>query len=345
MTYFPKEAGTNLLHNGAMQVAQRGLSTAGIITPGYHTADRWKSQVGFATWTNTVEADGPAGSGLTQSYKILCTANAAPTAAQYGIIVQHIEGQNLQHLMKGTSSAQSLTASFWVKSNKTGTWLVELFDNGNGRYVSASYTVVSSGVWEYKTVVFPPDTTGTIANTTSAGMQFSFWLAAGTNFSGGAGLGTTWAAADNKRAYGTQNLGDTIGNYLQVTGVQLEVGSTASPFQFKPYDQELQECQRYFQKLTEPPLQGMVVGATTVDRLSCVLPTRMRDNPVATITGTLSVWDSLSVGTFTSLTSYSSTLNSVEVTATLATGSLGTYRAVMVYIGGGGGSILLSADL
>lgn len=238
----------NLLYNGAMQVAQRGTSTASITTSGYYTADRWKTALAdLGTWTQSVEADGPTGSGLTKSMKILCTAaDTSPTAGDVLIVQQILEGQDLQRIAKGTASAQQLTLSFWVKSNKTGTYIAELEDSDNTRQVSASYTVSASATWERKTITFPADATGAFANDNGASVAVNFWLSSGSTYTSGT-LNTSWASTTSaNRAPGQTNLAAATNNYWQVTGVQLEVGPTATGFEFKSYGQELRECQRYY---------------------------------------------------------------------------------------------------
>ena len=238
----------NLLYNGAMQVAQRGTSTASITGGGYRTADRWFFNiVSLGTWTQSIEEDGPTGSGLTKSLKLLCTtADAAPAAGDLCFLQQRLEGQDVQRIAKGTASAQQLTLSFWVKSNVTGTYILELNDIDNTRAVSASYTAAASGVWEYKTIVFPADTTGTFDNNNLGSLYLTMWLAAGSNFNSGT-LSTTWQSTlSANRAVGQTNLAAATSNYWQITGVQLEVGPTATGFEFKSYGQELAECQRYY---------------------------------------------------------------------------------------------------
>ena len=244
----------NLLYNGAMQVAQRGTSTASITGGGYRTADRWFFNiVSLGTWTQSIEEDGPTGSGLTKSLKLLCTtADAAPAAGDLCFLQQRLEGQDVQRIAKGTASAQQLTLSFWVKSNVTGTYILELNDIDNTRAVSASYTAAASGVWEYKTIVFPADTTGTFDNNNLGSLYLTMWLAAGSNFNSGT-LSTTWQSTlSANRAVGQTNLAAATSNYWQITGVQLEVGPTATGFEFKSYGQELAECQRYFEKSYAP---------------------------------------------------------------------------------------------
>jgi len=239
----------NLLYNGAMQVHQRGVSSTGITTGGYYTADRWNHAITtMGTWTDTIENDAPTGSGFRNSWKTLCTtADAAPAAGDFMLFRQLLEGQDVQRIRKGTSSAQQLTVSFWVKSNTTGTYIVELFDLDNTRQVSAAYTISASGTWEKKTITFPADTTGAFDNDNAGSLQATWFLGAGTDRTSGT-LNTTWASTTNaNRAVGQTNLAAATNNYWQITGVQLEAGPVATPFEFKPFGQELLECQRYYQ--------------------------------------------------------------------------------------------------
>lgn len=238
----------NVVINGAMQVAQRGTSTASITTTGYYTADRFVIALSsLGTWTQSVENDAPTGSGFRKSLKLLCTtADASPSASDEFYLAQIIEGQNLQQFAKGTASAKQFSLSFWAKSNVTGTYIVELYDADNTRQVSASYTISASATWEKKTVTFPADTTGVFDNDNAASLYVIFWQGAGSNLTGGT-LNTSWASVTtNKRAVGQTNLASATNNYWQVTGVQLEVGAVATPFEFEDYGTTLAKCQRYF---------------------------------------------------------------------------------------------------
>jgi len=195
----------NLVINGAMQIAQRGTSVASITTSGYNTADRYRVAIATqGTWTQSVENDAPTGSGFRKSLKMLCTtADASPAAGDEISIQQNIEGQNIQHIKKGTAAAEQLTISFWVKANVTGTNALSL--------------------------------------------SLSFGLGAGSNYTSGT-LQQTWAAnTAANRFVGQVNLASATNNYWQITGVQLEVGDTATPFEFKPFAQDLRQCQRYFE--------------------------------------------------------------------------------------------------
>ncbi len=252
----------NILYNGAMQVAQRGTSTASITASGYYTADRWRIAVGtLGTWTQTVENDAPTGSGFRKSLKMLCTtADASPAAGDVLALQQTLEGQDLQAFRKGTSSAQQFTFSFWVKANAIGTYIAELYDADNNRSVSKSYTVSASGTWEFKTLTFPADTTGAFDNDNAGSLEIYWWLAAGSNFTSGT-LATSWGSLTSaNRAVGQTNLAAATNNYWQITGVQLNVGAVAAPFEFKSYGQELAECQRYYERMTGNAGAGLMPG-------------------------------------------------------------------------------------
>jgi hypothetical protein len=239
----------NLLYNGAMQVHQRGTSATGITSAGYWTADRWVSPVvGVGAWTQTVEADGPTGSGFTKSLKMECTTSDTPTGTESVSVRQYLEGQDLQCLKKGTSDAESLTLSFWVKSNVTGTYVAWLNDADNTRHIAASYTIASSGTWERKTITFAGDATGAFDNDNALSLLVTWWLSAGSDRTSGT-LATSWESiVTANTAVGQTNLAAATSNYWQVTGVQLEAGTAATPFEFKSFDQELWACKRYFQK-------------------------------------------------------------------------------------------------
>ena len=239
----------NLIINGAMQVAQRGTSASSLTTTGYRTADRWQFQITTqGTWTMSVENDAPTGSGFRKSTKVLCTtADASPAAGDVVLLSQTIEGQNLQQIKKGTAAAEQLTVSFWVKSNVTGTYIVNLYDNDNARIISKSYTISASGTWEYKTITFPADTTGAFDNDNNLSLYVIWGLGAGSNMTSGT-LATTWQSAVEANRYpGQTNVASATNNYWQITGIQLEVGDTATPFEFKSVEDELLECQRYFE--------------------------------------------------------------------------------------------------
>ena len=241
----------NLIINGDMQIAQRGTSSSGYSSGDtYLTLDRWRSNVNTAgTWTMSQDTDVPTGQGFASSMKWDCTtANASLSASSYFYATQYLEGQMLQHLKKGTSSAESVTLSFWVKSNKTGTYTVFLYDVDNTRLISKAYTVDVADTWEKKTITYAGDTTGALGNDNGRSLDVRFMLVAGTDWSSGT-LQTSWGAnVTANRAVGQVNLADSTSNYINITGVQIEVGEGASDFEFLPYDVQLARCQRYYEK-------------------------------------------------------------------------------------------------
>jgi hypothetical protein len=174
----------NIIINGDMSIAQRGTSATGVTSNSYNTCDRWNTiPINLGTWTLTQSTDVPTGQGFASSFKLDCTtADASPSASDFFLLRQKIEGQNLQYLKKGTANAQSLTMSFWVKSNKTGTYIAELLDDDNTRQISAAYTVNLSDTWEKKIITFPGDTTGAFDNDNGNSLAAQFWLGAGSDF-------------------------------------------------------------------------------------------------------------------------------------------------------------------
>lgn len=318
----------NLIINGAMQVAQRGTSTASITASSYNTADRWRfsNSSTMGTWTQSVENDAPTGSGFRKSLKMLVTtADASPAAGDYVFINQKLEGQNLQQIKKGTAAAEQLTASFWVKSNVTGTYVLEIFDNDNSRHTTKSYTINASGVWEYKTITFAADTTGALDNDNASSLELYFSLGAGSNYTSGS-LATSWAtySAANE-APGQVNVASATNNYWQITGVQLEVGDTATPFEFKKYADDLRECQRYYWRVTNLSATTIIASGwalnTTVGAFPIKHPVIMRTAPTSCDFSNLKMGDSVNPA----------------VSGTTITLYLGSEYAVQAELSGGSG--------
>ena len=290
----------NIIINGDMSIAQRATSASGLGNgdSGYHTVDRWRfNENGSPTYEFTMsqDTDVPTGQGFAKSLKLDCTTAQGSLASSEALRIWSVfEGQNLQYLKKGTANAESLTLSFWVKSNKTGTYIAELYDNDNSRQISKSYTIDSASTWEKKTLTFAGDTTGAFDNDNASSLALSFWLGAGTNFTSGT-LSTSWSSITNSnRAVGQVNLADNTANEWFITGVQLEAGTTASDFEFLPYDVNLQRCQRYFQFMGGvasgfPMMQVYGISGSDM-RTPLSFPTTMRASPTATVSGT---WQTL----------------------------------------------------
>jgi hypothetical protein len=239
----------NVIINGAMQVHQRGTSTAGITGGGYYTADRWNHNLSTCgTWTSSIENDAPTGSGFRKSLKMLVTT--ANTSPSFGNFRQVFEGQNVQQFLKGTSSAKQFTLSFWVKSNVTGTFVVEMYDLDNSRFISNAYTISAAATWEKKTMIFPADTIGAFDNDNLDSFYIGWGLGFSSTFNSGT-LPTAWGSVTNANRYaGQTNVAAAVNNYWQITGVQLEAGAVATPFEFEQISTTIAKCQRYYWRST-----------------------------------------------------------------------------------------------
>jgi len=351
----------NLIINGAMQVAQRATSLSSITTSLYKTADRWALSFAgaqnFGTWTQSIENDGPTDSGFSKSLKMLCTtAQASPGSSAALIFYQVIEGQNLQGVKKGTPQAQPLTVSFWVKSNVTGTYVCSLLDENNsigfppyGTSIARTYTVNAINTWEKKTLTFSAGTSGVIANTSAAGLRLYHWLGAGSNYQSGT-LNSTWASnAPGTEAVGQINVASAVNNYWQVTGIQLEIGSTATPFEYKPYAQDLLECMRYLQVWKDDNkalYSGHYWSATeSLGTLHFKIP--MRSAPTLTASSGTAIKSFDGVGQVqrvsSSINTDASNINGIDIAAITAASTAG--RATFNRTNGAGSYLWLSAEL
>ena len=242
----------NMIINGAMNVAQRGTSTTGIgITSGYFTVDRVKYFHGSGTdtagrLTMTQTADGP--SGFANCLKLACTTADTSIASDEQVILQVnlIEGQNLQRIKKGTSDAEEITVSFYVKGNASATYCCEVFDLDNSRQASKTFAVTTS--WNRIELTFPADTTGAYDDDNAASFVLNIWIHAGSNYTSGT-LSQTWTSnTAANRAVGISSFFDSTDRTFFLTGVQMEVGSSATPFEFESYATTLAKCQRYCQR-------------------------------------------------------------------------------------------------
>jgi len=254
----------NLIINGAMQVAQRGTDIDGVANGGFCT-DRFKMRI--ANTDNLVlnldqSTDTPDGypNSLKLSVGTVESAIAADEFLQFG---QVIEGQNLQHLKWGTSDAETLSLSFWVKSSVTGTYAIAVFQadgssSPDRRYYSKTYTISSANTWEYKTLTISPNTDDAIANDNTEGLRINWTLSTGSNYTSGSndvwGSQTNWSVGHNASWITTSSA------TFFLTGVQLEVGENASDFEHRSFGEELALCHRYYQKSYA---DGTAVGTVT----------------------------------------------------------------------------------
>ena len=243
----------NFIINGDMSLAQRGTSFSDIAHNTYFL-DRYRFHK-----TNTSElvmnldqsTDVPSAQGLSNSLKLTVgTAESATASNELVAIGTKIEAQNLQQLKYGTSSAETLTLSFWVKSSVTGTYTIMVFQQDassspDRRYYSKSFSINSANTWEKKTIQITGNQDDTIANDNGIGFDLRINLSAGSSYTSGSS--DTWGDSTNTAVGQTANFSGTSSATFFFTGVQLEVGTTASDFEFVPYEVNLQRCQRYFQ--------------------------------------------------------------------------------------------------
>ncbi len=255
----------NLVLNGSMAVAQRAASVTGVSSTGYHTCDRYRAAFGRSEYVCTVSQDTSAPSGFANSYKIATTtAESSLSAGDQINITQRLEGQDLQRLKKGTADAQPLTVSFWVKSSITATWSFSLYDADNSRHCSKPYTTDVANTWEYKTITFPADTTGAFGNDSGASLFVRFWLDGGTTYTSGTQQSSSWASyTPANDQYAATGFMTTANSTWQITGVQLEVGDTATPFEHISYGDQLQKCLRYFERYDYSNSQFISIGGAS----------------------------------------------------------------------------------
>ncbi len=283
----------NIIINGAMQVAQRGTSFTSVSTSAYHL-DRFRTGMGDTTARFTVTQATAGLNGFANSFKYDCTTAEASLANGNARLFFHtrFEGQDLQQIKKGTSDAEKVTVSFYVKSNKTGTYTLELNDQDNTRSNSQTYTISSSNTWERKIITFDADTTGAFDDDNAMSLIIYWHLIAGTNYQSGT-FNTSWATTTNaNRVSSSQvNIGDSTDNTWEITGIQMEVGEQATPFEHRSFGEELALCQRYYRKLNPSDAKkgGEVTGnmySSTQAVVDHVLQPQMRASPTVTRGGT-----------------------------------------------------------
>ena len=285
----------NIIINGDMSLAQRATSASSLTSSGYHALDRFNNGINSqGTWTISQDTTVPTGQGFAKSLKYDCTtADGSPASGDYVWLEQKIEGQNLQYLKKGTSSAESVTISFWVYATKTGTNILELLDKDNTRHICQSYTISSSDTWEKKEITFAGDTTGAFNNDNAESASLLFWLGAGSDYTSGT-LATSWASysgAATTRAVGQVNHADSTSNNFYITGIQMEAGTAASDFEHLPHEINGFRCCRYYQLVGldipqyrfMPSISTNWSGAAQLGQLTINFP--MRANPTTITSG------------------------------------------------------------
>ena len=276
----------NIIINGAMRLAQRGTQTTSVSSSGYFATDRMKyyDAAGIVATVEQV-SDAPSGSGFQYSHKVTATtADTSIGATELGCPLWYIiEKQDVDaRLAYGTSSAKPLTMSFWIKSNVTGTYTISAYRSATPARVQAqTYTISAANTWEFKTLTWVGDTTEAI----DVDLHFYFNGFVGGDYSN---TSTTsgWATYNTGNWAGghTATWGDSTNDTWQITGLQLEVGDTASDFEHRSFSEELQLCQRYYQLITHNANDVIRGGyGLTAEYWQIQLPVQMRAAPSSSL--------------------------------------------------------------
>jgi hypothetical protein len=275
----------NRILNGDMRIDQRNAGAA-VTANGSYAVDRFRLNFNVSGSGFSWQQDSSAPVGFIKSTKVTVTSSGTPGATDVSVYSQQIEGTNVADLGFGTANAKTVTVSFWVRSSLTGTFSGGLRNSANDRLYPFTYSISSADTWEYKTATIPGDTSGTWLTDTGIGIRVLFDLGSGSDRRATAGA---WSSiASGTGATGSVSLVETNGATFYITGVQLEVGSVATPFERRPYGTELALCQRYFQ------LAGSFIGAGgSADATNVIVSfgTPMRSGPSTSANGALVITD------------------------------------------------------
>ena len=273
----------NRIINGDMRIDQRNAGASVTPTNEQYTLDRWqawRSQASkYSVQQNAGSVTPPAGF---SNYLGVTSLSAYSIAvSDYFMVSQKVEGLNVSDFAWGTAFAQAVTLSFWVRSSLTGTFGGSVQNSAQNRSYPFTYTISAANTWEQKTVSIAGDTSGTWLSTNGVGLYLWFGLGVGSNFSGTAGA---WNANNNFSATGAVSVVGTNGATFYITGVQLEAGTVASPFERRDYGRELMMCQRYYQKYANILVSGYNGSGGSVYSM-VFFPVEMRASPTLSYTG------------------------------------------------------------
>ena len=306
----------NRIINGGMVIDQRNAGASTTPTASGYTLDRWRAGLSVAS-KFSVQQSSTAPTGFTKSTLLTSTSAYTVGASEQFQFAQIIEGYNIADFGFGASSAATITLSFWARSSLTGTFGLAIRNGDSSRIYCPTYTISSANTWEQKTVTIPGDVTGTWATDNTAGLIVYFNLGMGSGFQGTANV---WQAGTYYGPTGATNLVSTNGATLYITGVQLEKGSTATSFDYRPYGTELALCQRYYYRWTSGQTGAVLCNMSAYNSTSAWgkildLPVTMRAIPTCTAVGTFRAYPSNGSGgvafTSTGISSAQVTVNSI----------------------------------
>ena len=291
----------NRIINGAMVIDQRNAGASVTPTTGVFTLDRWlagaySASSKFSVQQNASAVTPPAGF---KNYLGVTSLSAYSVAAgDFLTLQQSIEGYNSADLDWGTANAKTVTLSFWVRSSLTGTFGGALANSASDRSYPFSYTISVANTWEYKNVTIAGDTSGTwVGATNGIGINLRIGLGVGSTYTGTAGA---WAGSNIFSVTGATNVVGTNGATLYITGVQLEQGSTATSFDYRPYGTELQLCQRYFELVSQ--FVGKATGATQAEGTITFMVQKRAAPSLSVVNGTSTLLElAVAVRSFTAI--------------------------------------------
>jgi hypothetical protein len=340
----------NRIINGAMVIDQRnnGASvTMNNTVAVQYTVDRW---YGYGSAASKFTVQQNAGSvarpsGFTNYLGATSSSAYSISSADLFILGQSIEGFNTADLGWGTANAATVTLSFWVRSSLTGTFGASFLNDAQSRSYPFTYTISAANTWEQKTITVAGDTSGTWTTNNTTGIKIYWGLGVGATYSGTAGA---WASATFFSATGATSVVGTNGATFYITGVQLEVGTQATSFDYRQYGTELALCQRYFwqQNYTQANNRfgiGLGAGSTSIDGIIVQLPTTMRTIPTATISN-LGLYDGTTTYILSSLGSNYSTTSILSCVAE-SSASVTAGKLVQIYSRNSSASLAVTAEL
>jgi hypothetical protein len=336
----------NRIINGAMIIDQRNAGAATTAASGYGVDRFYFSRFGTDELAWSIQQDTVAPAGFVNSQKVtITTAETTFTTNENATFGQVIEGLNIADLGWGTANAKTVTLSFWVRSSLTGTFGGALFNSAADRFYPFSYTILAANTWEYETITIAGDTSGTWLTTNGAGIYVQWGLGQGPDRLGTAGA---WTASNNQGVTGQVQLASNLNATWQITGVQLEKGSTATSFDYRSIGTETDLCRRYYLKVQG----GLAAGCAPSNQVvaSTVFPVAMRATPTADLTAAARI-DAVGIGSVTqspkTISSFSGTLSATGAGLFLGNFAGVTAGASAVFYDStnGGGDFTFSAEL
>jgi hypothetical protein len=344
----------NRIINGDMRIDQRNAGAS--VTPtvsGTYNLDRWQNALSvaskFSVQQNAGSVTPPAG--FINYLGVTSLSAYSSLAGDYFAQIHNIEGLNVADLGWGTADAKTVTVSFWVRSSLTGTFGGAIQNSASNRSYPFTYTISTANTWTKISVTVAGDTSGTWLTTNGKGFVVNFNLGTGTTFSGTAGV---WAATNYISATGAVSVLGTNGATFYITGVQLEVGSSATGFEYVDYTTQETMCQRYYWRQTSTvsagfPFprfgQGVSQGTTDIDAIIINLPTTMRTAPTLTLSNNIGTFDGASTNTITGVINANDSQTNVWAANLRTNGTYTVGRVIQLYSTTSGQFIAADAEL